>query len=103
MTTNQLENFWQFVSLDSSIVEQGFAEESIPTVYNLEFPNANNSTETTYTSLQKQKQNSSCQYTQYDFNNLNFYKQDLNNKVQSSDRIKELFKFWQNKGFGTWL
>ena len=100
---NGKSKFTRTYTWDSGIVEQGFTEEPTPTVYYLEFPNADNPTGTTYTPLRKQKQNFSHRYTQYEFNNLNLYEQELNNGVQSSDGIKELFKFRQNKGFGTWL
>ncbi|CAG8836378.1 15199_t:CDS:2, partial [Cetraspora pellucida] len=79
--------------------EQDFPEETTSTVYYLEFPNTDNPTGTIYTPAQKQKQTIFHRYTQHEFNNLSLYEQELNNGVQSTDGIKELFKFRQNKGF----
>jgi hypothetical protein len=100
---NGKSKFTYIPSWDSGIVEQGFPEETTPTVYYLEFPNIDNPTGTIYTPAQKQKQTTFHRYTQHEFNNLSLYEQELNNGVQSTDGIKELFKFRQNKGFGTWL
>ena len=85
------------------IVEQDFNTPHTP-VYYLEAPNPDNPTGTIYQLPNHQpKQPKVHFYTSAEFFNLNRYEQEVQQGIFSTDGIKELFKFRQQKGFTTYL